>query len=69
MVAMPALYSNRLKEEDLDRQLQALVSAIEVQDLERLMIALREFKQLNVLRVAAAGILWARFPLWWSAII
>ena len=48
-----------LKKEDLDRQLQVLVSSIDVQDLERLMIALREFKQLNVLRVAAADIMGA----------
>ncbi len=48
-----------LKKEDLDRQLQVLVASIDVQDLERLMIALREFKQLNVLRVAAADIMGA----------
>jgi len=48
-----------LKKEDLDRQLRALLASIDVQDLERLMIVLREFKQLNVLRVAAADIMGA----------
>lgn len=41
----------------LDTQLEQLLSAINIDDLERLMIVLREFKQLNVLRVAAADIM------------
>ncbi|MFA5920559.1 MAG: bifunctional [glutamate--ammonia ligase]-adenylyl-L-tyrosine phosphorylase/[glutamate--ammonia-ligase] adenylyltransferase [Methylococcaceae bacterium] len=48
-----------LKKEDLDEQLTLLLANIEVQDLEQLMIALRQFKQLNVLRVAAADIMGA----------
>jgi len=48
-----------LKKADLDRQLKVLLEQIEVQDLEQLMIALRQFKQLNVLRVAAADIMGA----------
>jgi len=46
-----------LKKEDLDEQLNILLAPIEVQDLEQLMIALRQFKQLSVLRVAAADIM------------
>ena len=46
-----------LKKEDLDEQLTTLLANIEVQDLEQLMIVLRQFKQLNVLRVAAADIM------------
>ncbi len=46
-----------LKKEDLDEQLKILLANIEVQDLEQLMIVLRQFKQLNVLRVAAADIM------------
>jgi glutamate-ammonia-ligase adenylyltransferase len=46
-----------LKKEDLDTQLSVLLDAIEVQDLEQLMITLRQFKQLNLLRVAAADIM------------
>ncbi|MGZ8227941.1 MAG: bifunctional [glutamate--ammonia ligase]-adenylyl-L-tyrosine phosphorylase/[glutamate--ammonia-ligase] adenylyltransferase, partial [Methylococcaceae bacterium] len=46
-----------LKKEDLDAQLKALLAPVEVQDIERLMTVLREFKQLNVLRVAAADIM------------
>jgi [glutamine synthetase] adenylyltransferase / [glutamine synthetase]-adenylyl-L-tyrosine phosphorylase len=46
-----------LKRDDLNRQLKALVSAIDSQDLESVMIALRQFKHLNVLRVAAADIM------------
>ena len=46
-----------LKKEHLDEQLTKLLSPIEVQDLEQLMIVLRQFKQLNVLRVAAADIM------------
>lgn len=41
----------------LDAQLAKLLAPIVIQDLERLMIVLREFKQLNVLRVAAADIM------------
>ena len=48
-----------LKKEDLDKQLVKLLTPIEVQDLEQLMIVLRQFKQLNVLRVAAADIMGA----------
>ena len=48
-----------LKKEDLDEQLTILLANIEVQDLEQLMIVLRQFKQLNVLRVAAADIMGA----------
>ena len=48
-----------LKKEDLDEQLTMLLANIEVQDLEQLMIVLRQFKQLNVLRVAAADIMGA----------
>ncbi|MCX7095346.1 MAG: bifunctional [glutamate--ammonia ligase]-adenylyl-L-tyrosine phosphorylase/[glutamate--ammonia-ligase] adenylyltransferase [Methylobacter sp.] len=48
-----------LKKADLDRQLKVLLEQIEVQDLEQLMIVLRQFKQLNVLRVAAADIMGA----------
>jgi len=39
--------------------LTILLANIEVQDLEQLMIVLRQFKQLNVLRVAAADIMGA----------
>jgi glutamate-ammonia-ligase adenylyltransferase len=46
-----------LKKADLDQQLKVLLAQIEVQDLEQLMVALRQFKQLNVLRVAAADIM------------
>lgn len=46
-----------LKKADLEAQLQILLAQIEIQDLEQLMIALRQFKQLNVLRVAAADIM------------
>ncbi|MDP2903190.1 MAG: bifunctional [glutamate--ammonia ligase]-adenylyl-L-tyrosine phosphorylase/[glutamate--ammonia-ligase] adenylyltransferase [Methylovulum sp.] len=48
-----------LNKDNLDTQLQKLLEAIAVEDLERLMIVLREFKQLNVLRVAAADIMGA----------
>ncbi len=48
-----------LNRNDLDTQLQKLLAAIAIEDLERLMIVLREFKQLNVLRVAAADIMGA----------
>ncbi|MCK9637417.1 MAG: bifunctional [glutamate--ammonia ligase]-adenylyl-L-tyrosine phosphorylase/[glutamate--ammonia-ligase] adenylyltransferase [Methylobacter tundripaludum] len=46
-----------LKKADLDRQLRVLLAHVEVQDLEQLMVVLRQFKQLNVLRVAAADIM------------
>jgi len=48
-----------LKKADLDEQLKVLLTQIEVQDLEQLMVVLRQFKQLNVLRVAAADIMGA----------
>ena len=48
-----------LKKEDLDKQLTDRLATIELQDLEQLMITLRQFKQLNVLRVAAADIMGA----------
>lgn len=46
-----------LKKNDLDAQLKILLAQIDIQDIEQLMIALRQFKQLNVLRVAAADIM------------
>ncbi|MGB4498161.1 MAG: bifunctional [glutamate--ammonia ligase]-adenylyl-L-tyrosine phosphorylase/[glutamate--ammonia-ligase] adenylyltransferase [Methylococcaceae bacterium] len=46
-----------LKKEDLEVQLQQLVTRIDNEDLEALMIALRQFKQVNVLRIAAADIM------------
>jgi [glutamine synthetase] adenylyltransferase / [glutamine synthetase]-adenylyl-L-tyrosine phosphorylase len=46
-----------LKRDDLNQQLKTLLAAIDTQDLESLMIALRQFKHLNVLRVAAADIM------------
>jgi len=46
-----------LKKEDLDKQLDILLADIEVQDLEQLMIILRQFKHTNMLRVAAADIM------------
>ncbi|MCX7096938.1 MAG: bifunctional [glutamate--ammonia ligase]-adenylyl-L-tyrosine phosphorylase/[glutamate--ammonia-ligase] adenylyltransferase [Methylococcales bacterium] len=48
-----------LDKADLDAQLDALLATIDVQDLEQLMIVLRQFKQQNVLRVAAADIMGA----------
>ncbi len=48
-----------LKKADLDQQLKVLLAQIEEQDLEQLMVVLRQFKQLNVLRVAAADIMGA----------
>lgn len=48
-----------LKRQDLDKQLQRLLAPIESQDLEQLMIALRQFKQQQVLKVAAADIMGA----------
>ncbi|MCX7104837.1 MAG: bifunctional [glutamate--ammonia ligase]-adenylyl-L-tyrosine phosphorylase/[glutamate--ammonia-ligase] adenylyltransferase, partial [Methylococcales bacterium] len=46
-----------LNKVDLDKQLTELLATIDVQDLEQLMIALRQFKQINMLRVAAADIM------------
>ncbi|MEQ1545463.1 bifunctional [glutamate--ammonia ligase]-adenylyl-L-tyrosine phosphorylase/[glutamate--ammonia-ligase] adenylyltransferase [Methyloglobulus sp.] len=46
-----------LQRDDLNQQLKALLAAIDSQDLESVMIALRQFKHLNVLRVAAADIM------------
>ncbi len=46
-----------LKKQDLDAQLNQLVARIDSEDLEGLMIALRQFKQVNVLRIAAADIM------------
>ena len=48
-----------LKKEVLDEQLGTLLANIEVQDLEQLMIVLRQFKHTNMLRVAAADIMGA----------
>lgn len=46
-----------LKKADLARDLQRELTKIDIQDGEQLMIALRQFKHLNVLRVAAADIM------------
>ncbi len=46
-----------LKKQDLDAQLTTLLAPIENQDLEQLMIVLRQFKQQQVLKVAAADIM------------
>jgi [glutamine synthetase] adenylyltransferase / [glutamine synthetase]-adenylyl-L-tyrosine phosphorylase len=46
-----------LKRDDLNQQLKALLAAIDIEDLEQLMTVLRQFKHLNVLRVAAADIM------------
>jgi glutamate-ammonia-ligase adenylyltransferase len=48
-----------LKKQGLDAQLDALLAPIDSQDIESIMTKLREFKQLNVLRVAAADIMGA----------
>ena len=48
-----------LKKAHLDEQLTQLLANIEVADLEPFMIALRQFKHTNVLRVAAADIMGA----------
>jgi len=48
-----------LKKQDLDKQLTALLEPIAHQDLEQLMIALRQFKQQQVLKVAAADLMGA----------
>ena len=46
-----------LRKADLTAQLNQLVARIDAEDLEALMIALRQFKQVNVLRIAAADIM------------
>ncbi len=48
-----------LSKADLSRQLEQLLANVDSQDMEQLMIVLRQFKQLNVLRVAAADVLGA----------
>lgn len=48
-----------LKLDDLNEQLDDLLKSIDIQDLEQAMIVLRQFKHLNVLRVAAADIMGA----------
>lgn len=48
-----------LKKAHLDEQLTQLLTHIEVEDLEAFMIALRQFKHTQVLRVAAADIMGA----------
>ena len=46
-----------LQKQDLNAQLTQLLAPIDVQDLEQLMIVLRQFKQQQVLKVAAADIM------------
>ncbi|MCK5353500.1 MAG: bifunctional [glutamate--ammonia ligase]-adenylyl-L-tyrosine phosphorylase/[glutamate--ammonia-ligase] adenylyltransferase, partial [Methyloprofundus sp.] len=46
-----------LNEEDLSAQLTLQLQAVDEQDVEQMMIVLREFKQVNVLKVAAADIM------------
>jgi len=53
----PCTLFEPLKKAHLDTQLQALLATVAVQDIETLMTVLREFKQVNVLRVAAADIM------------
>jgi [glutamine synthetase] adenylyltransferase / [glutamine synthetase]-adenylyl-L-tyrosine phosphorylase len=48
-----------LKRDGLNQQLKALIAFIDIDDLEAVMIALRQFKHLNILRVAAADIMGA----------
>ncbi|CAG7856392.1 partial Bifunctional glutamine synthetase adenylyltransferase/adenylyl-removing enzyme, partial [biofilm metagenome] len=48
-----------LKREILNQQLNELLAPIDNQDIESIMIALRQFKHINVLRVAAADIVGA----------
>ena len=48
-----------LQKTDLINQLNYLIADIDLNDLERFMVVLREFKQVNVLRVAAADIIGA----------
>jgi [glutamine synthetase] adenylyltransferase / [glutamine synthetase]-adenylyl-L-tyrosine phosphorylase len=58
LLDVEALYAP-LKKSDLNTQLTILLETIELQDLERLMIVLRQFKQQQVLRVAAADLMGA----------
>ena len=51
-----ALYEP-LKKVDLDSQLANVIKTIDKQDLEQIMIALRQFKHIHVLKVAAADIM------------
>lgn len=51
-----ALYAP-LKKSDLSTQLEILLSSVDIQDLERLMNVLRQFKHQQVLRVAAADLM------------
>lgn len=46
-----------LKRDNLNQQLVELLATVDTQDIESLMVALRQFKHLNVLRVAAADIM------------
>ena len=48
-----------LRRQELDAQLREIVKPIDIEDIEQYMIALRQFKHLNVLRVAAADIMGA----------
>ncbi len=48
-----------LKREALNQQLKVLLEGVDIDDLESAMIMLRQFKHLNVLRVAAADIMGA----------
>lgn len=51
-----ALYAP-LKKSDLNAQISVLLASVDIEDLERLMIVLRQFKQQQVLRVAAADLM------------
>ncbi len=55
-----------LTRDELQRELAHKLDSIDVDDTEQLMIALRQFKQANVLRVAAADLSDA-IRSWWSA--
>ncbi|MFZ2452131.1 MAG: bifunctional [glutamate--ammonia ligase]-adenylyl-L-tyrosine phosphorylase/[glutamate--ammonia-ligase] adenylyltransferase [Methylovulum miyakonense] len=46
-----------LQKQDLDKQLADMLATVDSQDLEQLMIVLRQFKQQQVLKVAAADIM------------
>jgi len=46
-----------LNKQQLVQQLEACLRAIDTADIEQLMIKLRQFKQLNILRIAAADIM------------
>ena len=46
-----------LDKELLNQQLETCLEAVEIEDVEQLMIKLRQFKHLNVLRIAAADIM------------